>query len=36
MFNYTDQPHTPSFPNGLVKAESDFIGRSVETGLWRP
>ena len=22
-----DQPHTPSFPIGLVKTESDFIAR---------
>ena len=30
---YMDQPRTPSFPIGLVKNESGFIGRSVETGL---
>ena len=35
MFYYTDQPSTPSFPIGLVKTESDFIARSVETGLRR-
>ena len=33
MFNYIDQPHTPSFPIRLVKTKSDFIVRSVETGL---
>ena len=27
--------HTPSFPIGLVKTESGFIVRSVETGLGR-
>ena len=32
---YTDQLHTPSFPIGLVKTESGFIVRSVETGLGR-
>ena len=35
MFDYTDQPYTPSFPIGLVKTESDFIVSSVETGLGR-
>ena len=25
MFYYVDQPHTQSFPIGLVKSESDFI-----------
>ena len=35
MFYYMDQPRTPSFPIGLVKTESDFIFRSVETGLGR-
>ena len=35
MFYYTDQPHTPSFPIGLVKIESGSIVRSVETGLGR-
>ena len=35
MFYYTDQPHTPFFPIGLAKTESDFIARSVETGLGR-
>ena len=30
-----DQLRTPSFPIGLVKAESGFIIRSVETGLGR-
>ena len=33
MFCYNDQPHTPSFPNGLVKSKSNFIVRSVETGI---
>ena len=32
---YTDQLHTPSFPIGLVKTESGYTVRSVETGLWR-
>ena len=35
MFHYIEQPHTPSFPTGLVKTKSDFIVRSVETGLER-
>ena len=35
MFYYIDQPRMPSFPIGLVKTESDFIVRSVETGLGR-
>ena len=35
MFCYIDQPCTPSFLIGLVKTESDFIIRSVETGLGR-
>ena len=35
MFYYIDQPHSPSFPTGLVKTESDFIVRSAETGLGR-
>ena len=35
MFYYINQPHTTSFPIGLVEAESDFIVRSVETGLGR-
>ena len=35
MFYYIDQPRTPSFPIGLVKTKSDFIVRSVETGLGR-
>ena len=30
-----DQPHTPSSPTGLVKTESDFIVKSVETGIGR-
>ena len=30
-----DQPRTPSFPTVLVKTKSDFIVRSVETGLGR-
>ena len=33
IFCYIDQPHIQSFPNGLVKTESDFTGRSVETDL---
>ena len=32
---YIDQLRTPSFPIGLVKTESGFIVRSVETGLGR-
>ena len=32
---YIHQPHTPSFPIGLVDTESGFIVRSVETGLGR-
>ena len=35
MFYWIDQPCTLSFPIGLVKAESDVIVRSVETGLGR-
>ena len=35
MFYYIDQPRTPSFPIGLVKTKSDFIVRSVQTGLGR-
>ena len=35
MFYYINQPRTPSFPIGLVKTESDFIVRSLETGLGR-
>ena len=35
MLYYIDQPCTPSFPIGLVKTESDFIVRSVGTGLGR-
>ena len=35
MFYYIDQLRTPSFPIGLVKTESGFIVRSVETGLGR-
>ena len=30
---YIDQLRTPSFPIGLLKTESGFIIRSVETGL---
>ena len=30
MFYYIDQTRTLFFPIGLVKSESDFIGRSVE------
>ena len=32
---YIDQLCTPSFPIGLVKTESSFIVKSVETGLER-
>ena len=32
---YIDQFRTPSLPIGLVKTESGFIVRSVETGLGR-
>ena len=32
---YIDQLRTPSFPTELVKTESGFIVRSVETGLGR-
>ena len=32
---YIDHPRTPSFPIGLVKTESDFTVRLVETGLGR-
>ena len=32
---YIDQLCTPFFPIGLVKTESGFIVRSVETGLGR-
>ena len=32
---FIDQLHTPSFPIGLVKTESGFIVRSVETGSGR-
>ena len=35
MFDYIDQIDTPSLPIGLVKANSDFIARSVETVLGR-
>ena len=35
MFDYIDQLRTPSFPIGLVKTDSDFTVRSVETGLGR-
>ena len=34
MFYYINH-FTPSFPIGLVKTKSDFIVRSVETGLGR-
>ena len=30
-FYYIDQPHNPSFPKGLVKTESNFIIKSLET-----
>ena len=32
---YIDQLRIPSFPIGLVKTETGFIVRSVETGLGR-
>ena len=32
---FIDQLRTPSFPIGLVKTETGFIVRSVETGLGR-
>ena len=32
---YIDQRRTPLFPIGLVKTESDFNVRPVETGLGR-
>ena len=35
MFYYIDQPRIPSFPIMRFKTESDFIVRSVETGLGR-
>ena len=35
MFYYIDQSHTPFFPVELVKAESNFIDRTAETGLGR-
>ena len=35
MFYYINQPRTPSFPIGLVTTESNFLVRSVETGLGR-
>ena len=35
MFYYINQHRTPSFPIGLVKTKSDFIVRSVTTGLER-
>ena len=30
-----NQLRSPFFPVGLVKTESDFLVRSVETGFWR-
>ena len=38
MFCYTEQHRTPPFPIGLVKTDSDFVVRSVETdlGRWTP
>ena len=30
--SYIDQPHTPSFPIGLVKTKSDYNVGSVQTG----
>ena len=35
MFHYIDQPCTPPFTIGLVKAESDIFVRSVENSLER-
>ena len=35
MFYDIDQPFTSSFPIVLVKTESDFVVRSIETGLGR-
>ena len=35
MFYYIKEPCTPSFPTGLVKTESDFIVRSIQTALGR-
>ena len=35
MFYYIDQPRTASSPIVLVKTETDFTVRSVETGLGR-
>ena len=35
MFYYDDQPCTPSFHSGLLKTESDFISRPVQTDLGR-
>ena len=33
MFYYIEQPPTTYFPIGLMKTESHFAVRSVETGL---
>ena len=33
MFYYIDQSRTPTFPIGLVKTKSDFIVKSIETGI---
>ena len=35
MFCYIDQLRTPSFPIALIKTQSDFIVRTVETGSGR-
>ena len=35
IFYYIGRHRNPSFPNGLVKTESDVIVRSVSTGLLR-
>ena len=35
MFYYIHQPRTPTFPIGLVKTESNFFVRPVDTGLGR-
>ena len=35
MFYYIDRSNTLWFPIGLIKTESDFIVRSVETDLGR-
>ena len=32
---FINQLHNPSFPTGLIRTESGFIVKSVETGLGR-